>query len=239
MASRGKRKILDLIDELIGFGAQSHTEVVNVLPDFRADVARLLPPPRPRPEILLDIDGVFADFVSPTLPVISEMVGRPLTLDDVTHHKMEELFGLNADQRIALYRRWGERGFCTSLASYAGAGHAVAELSKLGDVYALTQPLPAFISETWSAERERWLGKVLGIIPNRIISTGAKHMVDGDILVEDNLGNLRAWMERHPHGIGILFDRPYNQDPTWTGHRVSSLTGLVTVIEHELMEVAS
>lgn len=189
----------------------SHTRAAEI----RAALENVLLQHRVRPRVLLDVDGVCADTVGAIMPHVNRILATDYDHRDVTTYKIEQAFNLNADQQVALRMAWCTRGFCQTIPVYPGVGVGVEALQAVSDVYAVTAPFGG--NETWTHERDHWLYNHLSLTQHKIIHTSAKYTVDGDFLIEDNMDNLKAWLEAHPDGVGILWDQPYNQDPI--GHR--------------------
>jgi 5'(3')-deoxyribonucleotidase len=170
------------------------------------DIGRV--PPR-RPVILLDVDGVLADFTGACLDVLRG-IGLHRTVDQVTSYALVEALGLDAGAKAALSRAWSSPRFCECIEPYPRATEGVGMLMGIGDVYAVTAPM--WSSPTWQSERADWLAEHMGVRRNNVISAHAKHLVRGDVLVEDKPETLAAWMDAWPGGAGVLIDRPYNRD---------------------------
>jgi 5'(3')-deoxyribonucleotidase len=170
------------------------------------DIGRV--PPR-RPVILLDVDGVLADFTGACLRALLD-VGVRRSASDVTSYKIEDALGLDAGARGYMKSQWSRAGFCAGIEPYPYAREGVEMLRMVGSVYAVTAPM--WSSPTWQHERALWLSERMDIITRHVISTHAKHLVRGDVLVEDKPETLAAWMEAWPGGVGVLIDRPYNRD---------------------------
>ena len=205
---------------------------------------------RTRPRILLDIDGVFANFIDASLPIIKSIVLRrprgPTTLvdeerawraeiecfdhEDVKTYRMETIFGMTAveiDEWFALVK---EPGYCAAIRPYEGARECVAALQEIGDVHPVTFPWPQ--APHWIIERERWLADELGINPGLAVYTSQKHVVAGDIFVEDTTKYLIQWREHHHDGVAIRMRRPYNErEPFTQGVTVRNFAALLQEVE--------
>lgn len=165
-----------------------------------------------RPIILVDCDGVLADFVSASLDVLRTF-GIDKQHDDVKEFDFAGL-GMDKHQRKALENRWREPGFCASIKPYDGALEGLRLLRTLADVYAVTAPMNG--SVTWQGERAAWLSDHMEFQRDHIVSTAAKHLVNGDVLIEDNPDVLTRWADAGIDRIGMLWSRPYNAASDWT-----------------------
>jgi 5'(3')-deoxyribonucleotidase len=155
--------------------------------------------------ILLDIDGVCADFIGACCAKVSAPpYNYAVTPADVTHFQLEKCLPNSIANLMFSFASM--EGFCEELPWYPGAKEFVAELHKLGEVVVVTSPLKS--SRTWCWERRQWL---LGHV-NKIVHTQHKEMVYGDVLIEDSLSNAHKWSNAHRAGKVVLVDRPWNQD---------------------------
>ena len=160
----------------------------------------------PRPIVLLDVDGVIADFTNTVRRTVAE-VGYVLPTPT------EWNFTLSFPAEVADHYldRASQPGWCSAIDPYPGAERFVAELRTLGDVVAVTAPLGC--CPTWESERREWL-RCRGI--HDVVSTRRKDLVYGDVLIEDKVENLRAWYDRSQRdAYGILVQHTYNRHADW------------------------
>jgi 5'(3')-deoxyribonucleotidase len=159
--------------------------------------------------ILLDVDGVLANFIEANLATLREL-GVERQHDDVRAWSIEESLGLSSAQRAQMKARWSEAGFCASIPAYEGAAAGVELLRSIGEVYAITAPM--WSAPTWQHERTEWLMRHFDFTRDQVVSTAAKHLVRGDILVEDKPETLARWAAAWPGALPVLWDRPYNAE---------------------------
>lgn len=179
--------------------------------------------------ILLDCDGVLADFVGGYLREV-ELAGGGRWAHDVVD-KMEIK---SCDFMWEASKHWGTRsspdlsrearrdqfvasvegviqqsGWCSRLAPFKRAQDAVRQL--IGhNVYVVTSPWKR--SPTWGYDRAQWLEKHFAIPHDRVISTKAKHQVRGDVFIDDDPVMVTHWQMGTSTGTSRLWDAPYNQD---------------------------
>jgi hypothetical protein len=143
--------------------------------------------------ILLDCDGVLADFVGAVRKV------APSTPDPL----------LSYDFPIP----WGEvakEGFCASIEPLPGAKDFVDELFRQGhSIVCVTSP--PWSSRTWAHERAVWLRENMGIRMGLVMHVPAclKHRVTGDVIIEDNERVIEQWQDSNPTGMTFLFNTTY------------------------------
>jgi len=162
--------------------------------------------------MLLDCDGVLADFSSATLKILNRKTGKNFQHDDVTSWDMFESGALaeHLHLRDAVYEELKQRGGCASIPVYDGAKAAVAELQEYTEVVMLTSPFKG--GETWVHEREEWLEGHFGLSHKKMIHTGLKELVFGDIFVDDKPEHIINWSKRHPAGHAIIWHQRYNEE---------------------------
>ena len=167
------------------------------------------------PEVLLDIDGVAANFIEGCRTPAERLIGRTFHHDDVDQWAIEKALGMDATQAKELFRHVMEEGWCRALPAYEHARECVAKIRE----YAVVVPLTAHFhgSKTWAWERDEWILEHLGIPKIDIIHTHRKFQVDGDVLIDDKPSHLRTWLARRPDRRAVLFQRAYNVNDGWTG----------------------
>ncbi len=158
-----------------------------------------------RPTVLLDIDGVVCDFLTPALEVASRLAGKVYTVDDLTSWDIWETIG--RDHVDACYEAYRAPGFCAGLQPYPGAVEGIAALREHADILALTSPIHG---PHWYYERIEWCVRHLGCRANDVIFTKHKERVRGDVLIDDRPEHVEAWQKEHPHGLGMLWNQSYN-----------------------------
>lgn len=178
--------------------------------------------------ILLDCDGVLADFASAFLDTINRTLGRLHVLSDITEFSFAHSLKLNQDEINACCLAIHE-GWCRALKPYPGARAGVAALKSIADVYVVTSPFPGV--PTWSSERETWLLEHFTIPSKRVVHTSAKYICAGDFLIDDRTDHLVAWSVEHPEGKAIRWPTPHNRREVWSGLEASSWAKLTEWVE--------
>lgn len=181
----------------------------------------------PRPRVLLDCDGVLADFLSAALKVIHQVTGKMHSPMAVLEWDIMEALKVPPDQARLVYAHMRTAGFCASLPVYHGAQEAVTRLKGVADVYVVTSP---FGGAHWTDEREQWLQRHFGFNKSEIVHTAAKHICTGDVFVDDRPVSLKAWQVCNPEGVAVRWDHLYNVKEDWTGLGTASwaeLNGIV------------
>ncbi len=164
-----------------------------------------------RPVVLLDCDGVLADFVSATLDLVHTLGGRRHASDEVRTWEIFDSIG-TPELRERVYDRMNREGFCRDvIRPYPGAVEAIADLREHADVYVVTAP---FRTATWMSERLAWLGHHFALPADHVVFTERKQLVRGDVFVDDKPDHVRRWDagRRACTGRAFLWDQAYNRE---------------------------
>jgi 5'(3')-deoxyribonucleotidase len=145
-----------------------------------------------RLSVLLDCDGVLADFVSAALDVLHDLTGRRYDPSSVTTWEVFDSIPEREAQEV-VYQRMKARGGCLRIPIYESAREGVARLRELADVTVVTSPFSG--SETWAHEREKWLHQHFGIEHRDVIHAHKKFRVHGDVFIDDKPEHLAAWVD--------------------------------------------
>lgn len=140
-----------------------------------------------KPIVLLDVDGVLADYVGGVCYAAWEKANAVANEKDVTEWSIEDSLQLNEEQRAIVKRAIRAPGFCACLKPIAGSRLAVRTLLDRADVYFVTTPTD---SPFWMHERTAWLQDYYGAAFDKIIFTHEKHLVRGDVIIDDKLSNV-------------------------------------------------
>lgn len=158
--------------------------------------------------VLIDSDGVMSDLLSPVLDVINKASGSEFTHQDVHEYNICE--GLGVPHMVTVMRdACATPGFVHKMPEVPFAREGVLVLREIADVFAVTTPMSV---PTWAYERELWLKERMGFTKDRIVQTEAKHVIVGDVLIDDKVENVLEWAKHHPEGLGIIFHAPYNKN---------------------------
>ncbi len=127
------------------------------------------------------------------------------------------------------------RESCNKIKAYPFAQNAVESLKSLADVFIVTAPLPR--SKSWTYDREIWLREHFDIRLNHVIHARTKHLVHGNVFVDDKLSNVEEWgayWEFHSRvpRIPFLWDQPWNANETLLhSKRAKSWDGIIDYVK--------
>lgn len=184
-----------------------------------------------RPRILVDCDGILADFVASALKLINDHTGEDHTHDEIVQWDVFKALGKKDIEHI-LDNAVANGGFCAALEVLPGSVSAIEKLRRRGDVFIVTSPYDA---PNWVYERTRWLERHFGFHKKQIVNTSSKFVVSGDVLVDDSDKNLQEWLDHHSQGLALLWDRPWNRQATPDGvHRVNDWDTLIQRVDTHL-----
>jgi 5'(3')-deoxyribonucleotidase len=165
-----------------------------------------------KPRVLIDVDGVLANFVGATIRDMEAHHGFSMSHDDVTTWDIISSFPVDASRLGDTMRsRWREPGWCASIPVYEGAVEGISILRDLADVFFVTAPMSG--APHWMWERSLWLSQHFNADERDIVFTSSKHLVSGDVFVDDKPSNVMEWLHGHHFGRGVpvIWDRPYNR----------------------------
>lgn len=156
--------------------------------------------------LLLDQDGVLADFDSGIRQAWLRHYGVPAPLGERRHFYLRE--DIAPEYHEQLYALYAAKGFFISLPPVAGAIRAAKHLLAAGhDVRICTSPISHY--RYCVIEKFDWIARYLGEEwVKRIILTKDKTWVRGDILIDDKpviQGSLPPLWQHW------LYDQPYNR----------------------------
>lgn len=158
--------------------------------------------------VLIDVDGVVADFVGAGLRTLVQIGGPVVERDTISTWQMRDC--LPPEWADALFATWKHPGWCASIPVFDGAQEAVAAIHRKAEVIFVTAALPD--APHWMWERTCWLGTHFNVTDRNIIFTWAKHVVTGDMLVDDKTANIIEWHQEYPEGIAVLWETPANRN---------------------------
>lgn len=184
-----------------------------------------------KPVVLLDVDGVIADFAGEFINVAGRVLNRTMPPEaDLTEWDLANALGLSECETRFIYSELNKPGVARKLGAYPGAVEAVHGLSHIAEIYFVTSPMDQ--SPTWCHDRLWWLIDNFGLeLGSKLVLTQHKHLVFGDMLVDDRVPNITEWASHRPSSsIGVVWGTPSNTGFEGKGN-VCRVLGWTQVIE--------
>jgi 5'(3')-deoxyribonucleotidase len=162
----------------------------------------------------VDIDGVLADQITEILRRVARRYDIHLSYDDVTDWRMPIA---NTNIADLIVEAMVDPGYVLDMRMHDGAWPLVRELYRHGRLYVITAR-----PDSAGPTTQQWLG-AKRIPRDGVIHTteGRKHLYSLDVLVDDYLGNIEAFLE-HSNGAAVLVDQPWNRDRARFEHYVTN-----------------
>ncbi len=182
-----------------------------------------------KPTLVLDVDGVLADFTGATLEFIERNYGV-YSSDPLTDWDFMDAPSLRPYRRVAK-GHWETPGFCRGLQPLPGTVDTVAAIRRVADVKFATSPMGS--NPSWIQERNAWLAEHFGADPlaTDIRHTTKKSEVKGHVFVDDKFENVEEYQLAHPDSLVFLRTHSYNEASPWQGRRCDNLETILNVME--------
>lgn len=155
-------------------------------------------------KLLIDLDGVCADFYGKLLEVYNTDFKDNLTRKDIKTWSLPPVFRKASRKQIRSYM--SVAGFWSGLEPIKGAVDTLYRLQSVGHDIIIVSAAPED-STIAGQEKFDWVHEHLPFIPHKnVILASRKELISGDILLDDGPHNLTAFP-----GISVAMDAPYNQ----------------------------
>lgn len=161
-----------------------------------------------KPTILVDVDGVLADFTQAALDLVYMVTGKQHKPSQITKWEVFDSIQ-EPEAKKEVYRILRDRGGCTAIPPCDGAKEGLAKLREIANVVIVTSPFKG--SEVWAYERELWLYAHFGIHVNDVIHAHRKERIHGDLFLDDKPKHVKDWFDywvgsrRDINCVGILW----------------------------------
>lgn len=159
---------------------------------------------------LIDVDGVVADLFTSLMKAVKREFGSEIKLSYESTRDFYFYDNLPPEQRESVIRELAKPGFAKYLGVVDGALEGVEKILRAGhEIFWLTAPCDDSI--TWVYDRNNWLKENFNASTKNIIYAHSKFVCCGDVLIDDKIENVSLWQEENPQGLGIIYDRPWNE----------------------------
>ena len=164
---------------------------------------------------LFDVDGVAANLTGYLIDKLAHQFKRKELPgpDDIKNH--DTLFKRGStpfteEQLLAAYKLLASKKFAQNMLLIDGAQEGIKKVRKSGSsVFWITSPWVS--SQTWDHDRRVWLEKNFHSKHQDVGFFYQKHLVRGDVFIDDKPSNVANWAAANPHGRALLFDQPWNK----------------------------
>jgi 5'(3')-deoxyribonucleotidase len=170
-----------------------------------------------KPLILLDVDGVLANFRHTYVEACNRANGTDYTEQDTGHDSwFAQNMGLTQEQGKKTWEELAKPGWVLSMPILPGAKRAVRKLSRMGTVLFVTAPSP---TPYWVMERRQWLDAMFSgghddPSGSTIFCPGSlKYRIPGDVFIDDRAEDVDRWRFAWPTGLGYTVAPP--EPPKW------------------------
>lgn len=161
--------------------------------------------PRELP-VLIDVDGVCADFVGSVCNYIENRFGIEIDQEKIYTDVREQANGL-WDERCEDFIK--QSGFAYEMIDeIPGAVKAIQEIMEEHPVMFVTSPYSG--SATWSHDRYMWLEERFDIGRDDVIFCRDKRFIHGSTLIDDRWENILDWSNWN-NKCAVLFKQSWNQ----------------------------
>jgi 5'(3')-deoxyribonucleotidase len=146
-----------------------------------------------RPICLVDLDGIVADFERHAIQIYNEKTGA--NLDEFCPDKYvgDKVIIDESIDKVIYREAFSRMSFFAGIPMIKNAQEGMRLLSEHFDIYFLTTEYRS--NTTCVYEKQRWLDKYFPEWADNTIFTKHKHMVYGDILIDDSPINLKKWSD--------------------------------------------
>jgi 5'(3')-deoxyribonucleotidase len=158
-----------------------------------------------KPRLMLDVDGVLADFATPALAFLAS-INKYKTYDQI--HSWDIFEGNQEVENLFKETYASKPGFCYGLKPLPGAVEFIRAARENYDIAIVTTPYDV---PHWCNERQSWLTDILGLSRSTITFTHHKQFVSGDIFIEDKAENIAKWHDFWPNQLAVIMDKPWNR----------------------------
>lgn len=157
--------------------------------------------------ILLDMDGITADFFGPLLEEYHRRTGECVPISQITEWDM----GKNVSHPDTIFQIFHEHGFFENLPPVSGAIEAIKRFLDLGhEVVIVSAPCTPHSA----AEKIRWCAKHLPFMdPKNLILCHHKYKytISGDVIVDDNAETASKYVQKNQNSVALTLAYPYNK----------------------------
>lgn len=159
--------------------------------------------------ILIDMDGIVVDLLNPWIKEynLSRPTNEPsLKIENI---RSWDIHKCTHAQDLGIYDIIKRPGWFRQLLPLPGAILAIEKLQLNNDCYIVSTPS----GPDSYKDKVEWLNQFLpSFDKNHTILTGSKHLIKGDVLIDDSPANAAAYRKAWPESKILTIRYPYNTD---------------------------
>lgn len=160
--------------------------------------------------VLMDCDGILADFVKGAVLLYNRITRRKLDPKSIKVWDFTGSLEFEVPEQKEIFEKaLRAPGFAMNLEPIAGSQEGVQKLRQKVDLHIVTSPLSG--SVTWQYERALWLHAHFHIDHYRVHQSDTKWVYSGDLFVDDKPQHVREWQDYNPDDVAFLWDTPGNR----------------------------
>jgi len=162
-----------------------------------------------RQTVLLDVDGVIANFRKLYVDSCNSANSTSFTVDDTGNDwSFARSMHLTREQQEKTWEKINRKGAAGAMELLPGALNGVRALMEEANVYFVTSPVPS--SPTWTYDRNAWLSAKFRInAQDHVIYTAQKRLVRGDFFIDDKPEAVWDWARDNPgSSVGVIWGAP-------------------------------
>lgn len=155
--------------------------------------------------ILCDLDGVLVNLLDSWLSIYKEMGGESIFPEDIKTWSFEGHI-----KNMPLFNSCLASALESAVPKIGAKAFSKLYNNPAYDVYVVTYASPHAQGLAYDTKL-KWLKAYFpDFNQDNVIFTKHKHLVQGDILIEDSLENITAWLNKNPKSLAYCICAPYN-----------------------------
>lgn len=168
--------------------------------------------------LALDIDDTLADFNGKLLDIYNNRYGSPILKPE--HFNQSDIYDcFDKETAHKLINIFNEPGFFLDLKLLPDAQETMDILynNKQLELHFCTAPPrrsrligPQAVNPGAASEKISWVIDKFPHLAQNIIIISHKYLIRADVLIDDNITNIKKWCQANPKGLGYLIAKPWN-----------------------------
>lgn len=155
-----------------------------------------------RPLVAIDVDLTFVDSYTPYLEWFEAKSGVPFPIDE--HRDRYDLNPVFEQYGVSGHEFWKQADLYDRMVPHPGAVEALGELQEVADL--------VFVSKCYPEHTNSKIAMLQRCVPyeHAFIATGAKWLVDYDLLIDDCKDIMAKAVKYRPESLHLMYTTPMN-----------------------------